>query len=163
MKIVVRKAAPDVYSLNFDDCEIALEERELKELLLQITKILLPHEREQSAEERAKTFMRHIKNANDVGIQKFLRVADEEDILILLKAAENDEVLLNKFYANMTELSRKMFAEDLTYKFKDDVPRPRLKKAIERLGRTAKKLENEGSLVFENITARKVADSLAKR
>jgi len=149
MKITVKKTAQDTFALSIGDSEAALDGGQIKELLLQITKVLLPPGDGLSVEERTEAFKRHMENANDVGIQKFLRVAEEDDILLLLKIAEDDEMLVNKFYGNMSERSRKMFSEDLIYKFKDDVPASRIENAIARLIRTARELEEEGSLIFE--------------
>ncbi len=157
MKISVKKAAPDVYSLLFDDTEIAVDEKEIKNFLLQIIRVLHPgSDAAQSAEERASEFMRHIKNANDLGIQKLLRVAKHDDILVLLKIAENDEITLSKFFGNMTETSKKIIAEDLDFQFRDDIPGATIKEAIDRLARIAKDLEGEGTLIYENIITRQV-------
>ncbi len=157
MKITVKKAAQDTYALSVGDTEFALDGGQIKDLLLQITKVLFPGGDKKSAEDRTKAFMRRIKNANDVGIQKLIRVAEEDDILLLLKIAENDEALVKKFHGNMSERSRKMFTEDLIYKFKGGVPTSRIDNAIDRLTRTAKELEEEGTLIFENPAAGQAA------
>ena len=155
MKITAKKAAPDVYSISFDDTEVALEGNDLKSLLIQITRLLSPaSELAKSGEERRKEFIRHIKNANDVGLQKFLLVADHEDVLILLKIAEDDKALLKKFYGNMSERSRKICIEDLVYKYQDGVSAAQVTAIIGRLGAIAKDLENEGTLVYENVVRR---------
>ena len=55
MKITAKKAAPDVYSLSFDDTEVALEGNDLKTLLIQITRLLRPAgELAKSGDERRK-------------------------------------------------------------------------------------------------------------
>ena len=157
MKISVKKAAPDVFSLSFDDTEIAVDKKEIKSLLLKIIRVLHPgSDAAQSAEERASEFMRHIKNANDLGVQRLLRVAKHDDILVLLKTAENDEITLSKFYGNMTETSKKIIAEDLEFQFGDDIPGAMIKEAIERLVKIAKDLEDEGTLFYENVITRHV-------
>ena len=151
MKISAKKAASDVYSISFDDTEIALEGNDLKSLLVQISRLLSPaSELARSGEERRKEFVRQIKSADDVGLQKFLLAADREDVLILLKVAEDDKALLKKFYGNMSERSRKICIEDLVYKYKDGVSAAQVTAAIDRLGAIAKDLENEGTLVYEN-------------
>ena len=127
----------------------------LKSLLIQITRLLSPaSELTKSGVERRKEFIRHIKNANDVGLQKFLLAADHEDVLILLKVAENDKALLKKFYGNMSERSRKICIEDLIYKYEDDVSAAQVTAVIGRLGAIAKDLENGGTLVYENVVRR---------
>lgn len=154
MKISVKKVAVGVYSLKFDDEEIVLESDELKELLLNVTKVLVPvGGRLDNSEEKAKEFIRHIKHADNVGIQKFIITAGEEDILVLLKTAEKDEELLERFYGNMSDRSRKMITEDLIYKFQNGVPPGMVKSTFNRLIRTAKNLNSEGSLLFENVAS----------
>lgn len=154
MKISARKVAPDVYALNFDDVEVVLEGKEIKMLLVEVMQTLAPGGASKKEDTRAKDFMRHIKNANDVGIQKLLLVADHDDLVILLKTAELDAVLQDKFFNNMSDNNRKMFEEDLVYSFKDGVPEPRTKQAIHRLIEITKDLEVEGSLTYENIMSR---------
>jgi flagellar motor switch protein FliG len=100
--------------------------------------------------------MRLIKNANDLGIQRLLRVAKHDDILVLLKIAESDKITLNKFYGNMTETLKKMIAEDLDFQFSNDVPGAAIKEAINRLAKIAKDLEDEGTLIYGNVTTRQV-------
>ncbi|MBC8267618.1 MAG: hypothetical protein H8E36_02615 [Rhodospirillaceae bacterium] len=154
MKISARKVAPDVYALNFDDTEVVLEGKEIKMLLLEVMQTLAPGGSTKKEDTRSKDFMRRIKNANDVGIQKLLLVADHEDLLVLLKNGELDEMLQDKFFSNMSDKNRKMFEEDLVYQFKDGIPAQRAKQAIKRLIETAKDLEVEGSLTYENVMSR---------
>jgi len=151
MKISAHKVAFDVYALNFDDTEVELDDKEIKKLLLEVLQMLAPGGSTKKDDTRSKDFMRHIKNANDVGIQKLLLVGDHDDLLILLKAGELDEILQDKFFNNMSDTNRKVFEEDLIYQFKDGVPKPRTKKAINRLIKIAKDLEVEGTLVYENV------------
>ena len=154
MKISARKVAPDVYALNFGDTEVVLEGKEIKMLLLEVMQTLAPGGSTKKEDTRTKDFMRRIKNANDVGIQKLLLVGDHEDLLVLLKNGELDMVLQDKFFNNMSDKNRKMFEEDLLYQFKDGVPAARAKQAINRLIETTKDLEVEGSLTYENVMSR---------
>jgi hypothetical protein len=155
MKISVKKAAPDVYALSIDDAELALDGAELKTLLVEITRILAPAaEVGKSAADRARDFLRHIKNANDVGLQKFLLAANHDDVLVLLKVAEADKALLRKFHSNMSDRSRKIFVEDLDYAFREEVSETRMTAAINRLVSLAKELEDDGTLVYENVIKR---------
>lgn len=154
MKISCRKVAPDVYALNFDDVEVVLEGKEIKLMLLEVMQTLAPGGASKKEDTRSKDFLRHIKNANDVGIQKLLLVADHDDLLVLLKTGELDTALQDKFFNNMSDNNRKIFEEDLMYKFKDDVPDARTRKSINRLIEIAKDLEVEGTLVYENVMSR---------
>ena len=155
MKITARKAAPDQFVLRFEETEVTLTSGDLKTLLLQITRLLAPAEDVlRSAEDRAKEFLTRLKGANNVGLQKFIMLAPHDDLLVLLKSAEADQDALQKFYANMSDRSRKIVAEDLVYKFKEAVPATQLTLALGRLTRLAKDLEGEGTLVIEGAPKR---------
>ena len=146
MEVSVTKLAPESYRLRLGDTDIDVAETDLKVLLLQITKLLNPGAGfEKSAEEQTRELMDAIGVADDVAIQRFLLLADNGDILVLLKVAENDRALLEKLYANMSERSRKIFAEDLAYKYKDGVPSSEVGAAIGRLMRVVKESQEEES------------------
>ncbi|MBT3238853.1 MAG: hypothetical protein HOK06_07995 [Rhodospirillaceae bacterium] len=154
MKINARKVAPDVYAITFDDTEVVFEGGDIKTLLLEVMKLLAPGGSTKKASEQNKEFLRHIKNANDVGIQKLLLLAKHEDLLVLLKKAEDDQLVQDKFYNNMSETNRKMFVEDLNYQFQGDLPSGRENDSFKRLIAMAKELEADGSLVYENVASR---------
>ena len=144
MEVSVTKMAPESYRLRLGDAEIDVAEADLKILLLQIAKLLPPGTGfEKSAEEQTRELMDAIGAAGGVAIQKFLLLADNGDILVLLKVAENEAALLEKLYANMSERSRKIFAEDLAYKYKEGVPSSEIGAAIGRLMRVVKESQDE--------------------
>ncbi len=149
MDITVVKGDDGACTLSFEGVEVALEESDLKRLLIQVTKVLLPGAKLGTSVDAAKgDFIGKIKAANDVGIQKLIMVAEHDDILVLLKSGEGDEALMQKFYANMSENARKMMVEDLIYKFKEDIPENKVKAALARLTRAAEKLGEEGTLIW---------------
>lgn len=149
MKITVTKSDKGDISIAFDDKRITLNGAETKTLLLELTKVLIPEAAmAKSAEKRAEDLVRKIKAANDIGIQKLLRIAEHDDLLVLLKHGEADTALTSKIYGNMTEKSRKIFAEDLAYQFKEAVSDETLGKAIGRIAVTARELEEDGSLTY---------------
>ncbi len=151
MKISVAKNADDAYTLKLDETEVALDREGLRTLMLEITRILMPVSADgKSAEEEAEDFIRGIKTANDIGIQALLGVADQDDILVLLKIAENDTALLGRLYGNMSERSRTIFVEDLNFKYKEGVPARRIGTAIGQLKESARQLEAVGTLVYED-------------
>ncbi len=146
MEVSVTKLASESYRLRLGDTEIDVAEADLKVLLLQIAKLVPPGAGfEKSAEEQTREFMSLIGAAGDVAIQKFLLLADNGDILVLLKVAENDRALHEKLYANMSERSRKIFAEDVAYKYKDGVPSSEVGAAIGRLMGVVKESQDEES------------------
>ena len=64
-----------------DAASVALDGADLKTLLVEIIRILAPTaDVGKTAADRARDFLRHIKNANDVGLQKFLLAADHDDV-----------------------------------------------------------------------------------
>lgn len=149
MKITVAKAPEGAISLAFDNTKVTLTGAETKTLLLELTKVLLPEGGfARTPAKRAEEFVRKIKGANDLGIQKLLRVAEHDDLLVLLKVGEADRQLTAKIYGNMTEKSRKIFVEDLAYRFESGVADDALVKAISRLTTTTRELEDEGTLKY---------------
>ncbi len=155
MKIAVKKAAPDVFALTFDDVEVALDSAGLKSLLLEVTRILAPGtDLATTEEERVRDLARRLKNANSVGVQKLLMSVDQEDILVLLTAANEDKALRRKVYGNMSERSRKILAEDLAFTFRDGLPAGRLKTAIQNLSDRIRDLEGDGTITYDNVVSR---------
>lgn len=154
MEINARQAAPDVYTITFDETEVVLEGGDIKTLLLEVMKLLAPDGSTEKSKEKAKEFLRHIKNANDVGIQKLMLSARHEDLLVLLSKAEDDQVLQDKFFNNMSDTNRKVFVEDLDFQSREEQPEGLERDAFKRLIKTARKLEADGSLVYENVVSR---------
>jgi flagellar motor switch protein FliG len=101
-------------------------------------------------EDRAVNFAKRFLGANDVGIQNFIRDADPDNLIVLLKTVEAHDALLQRFYGNMSERLQKMMAEDLIYKFKDGLPPEKVAASLNGLMRTAHDLEKKGALVFED-------------
>lgn len=153
MKIHSKRVAPDVYSISFGETEVVLQGNEVKTLLMQLMEVLTPEADGGfgviSKEEKKRTeFLARLPNANDVGVQKLLLVADHRDLLALLKSAENNAALRHKFFSNMSDNNAKMFNEDLNYEFRDGLPENRRCEAIDRLIALARDLELDGDLVF---------------
>lgn len=150
MKIALTQSGPDAFSLTLGDTDVELNAAGLKTVLVEITRLLVPGASlAESEEEQARTFIGQIRRGNDVGIQKMLLICQHDDLLALLKAGETDKALLLKFYSNMSERSRKIFAEDLVYRFADGLPPGRLRHAVENLARCADQLASDGTLIFE--------------
>ena len=154
MKIFAKEVAPDVYSVSFGETEIILQGSEVKALLLQLMQVMTPTgagmDDAVSAQDRKRLeFMNKITNANDVGIQKLLLVADHHDLLALLKSTEDDTAIHDKFFTNMSANNAKMFNEDLSYEFRDGLPEKRRREALDRLIKLTRELELDGDLVFE--------------
>lgn len=147
MKISVGKTPQGAITLAFDETRVSLSLGETKVLLLELTRVLLPQAAvAPNPAVKAGQLTARIKAANDLGIQKLLRVAEHDDLLVLLKFGEKDSGLIAKIYGNMTEKSRKIYAEDLAYRFKEGVPEDLLGKASSRLAAAVRDLENDGVL-----------------
>jgi len=154
MKINAKEVAPDVYSVSFGETEIILQGSEVKILLMQLMQVLAPGaaggEAVTSTQDRKRLdFLNKITNANDVGIQKLMLVADHQDLLALLKSTEDNTAIHTKFFNNMSNNNAKMFNEDLTYEFRDGLPDKRRREALDRLIKQAHELELDGDLVYE--------------
>jgi hypothetical protein len=146
MDITVTKTGDDAYTVTIGDTDLVLDENDLKRLLREGAKHLAPAPKEEpSLEEKTARFVRRIKAADDIRIQKLLGIADHGDVLVLLKTAEGDKELLGKLHGNMSERSRKMCEEDLDFKFKDSVPDADVETSIQRLSEAANELEKQGS------------------
>lgn len=146
MKISVAKAAGEKIALAFDDTQVTLGAAETKILLLELTRILMPVAAGVPAPKRAAALGARLKGAKGLGVQRLLRMADHDDLLVLLKFGEGDDALLAKIYGNMTEKARKIYAEDLAYRFREGVPEDRLGQAADRLNAIVRELEQEGAL-----------------
>ena len=149
MKITVTRPNPSRFELRFDDTTVVLDGSETKTLLLELTKHLVPGNRPASAQEnRFRSFARKLCQADDVGVQTLLLKADADDILVILKAGEDDSQLRGRIYANMTEKARIIAEEDLRYKFREGVGEDRITAATERIERIVKDLVEDGVLRF---------------
>ena len=156
MKITARKVAPDVYSVSFDETEIVLEGGEIKALLRQLMLVMTPVDTNDvkvvNKDDRKRTeFLNRICNANDVGIQKLLLIADHKDLLAMLKCGEKNTALYKKFFSNMSTNNTKMFNEDLAFEFRDGLSDKPRQDSLDRLIKLTRQLEQDGDLVFKNV------------
>jgi len=149
MKISFTKSSENTFDIAFGDQTISLGTDDLKSLLMEVTRVLMPGgNQNKGSDSQASDLISRIKSADDVSIQKFILTINEDDILILLKYAEDDAAFLKKFNSNMSERSRKMHAEDMAYKFQNGIPAGELKTAVSRLLKTTQKMEEDGSLTY---------------
>lgn len=147
MKISVVRAESGAVSLTFGETVVALDPADTRTLLVELTKALRADgSLSPTAPQQAADLAARIKAGNDIGIQKLLRVADHDDLLVLLKYTEEDGPLYDKIFGNMTEKSQKIFREDLSYRFREGVAESELGKTINRLAVIAHELEEEGTL-----------------
>ena len=154
MKIHAKQVAPDVYSVSFGETDVILEGSDVKVLLMELMQILTPGEGGAGSviskeEQRRLDFLEHIKGANNVGIQKLLLVADHHDLLTLLKSAEDDADMHERFFSNMSDNNAKMFDEDLSFEFREGLSDKRRREGLDRLIKLTRELELDGDLVFE--------------
>jgi hypothetical protein len=145
MKVSITQTAPDEYVLSLDETQITATNDDLRELLKVVSGVPIPTP-PKPVIDPARRFVDQIKAADDTAVQMLIRTADDDDLLVILKHAENDEPLSNKIYGNMSERSRKIFAEDLTYKFKEQVTATQVSAAVDRLIITIRDLEDKGTV-----------------
>ena len=151
MKINITKSGDNTFDVAFDETKVTLSSVEIKTLLLQATKVLMPGGGPVAKpEDRFKKFAIRFQKANDVGVQNFIREADPDELLVLLKIIEADKALMQRFYTNMSNNLQKMMTEDLAFKFKEGVASEKVAAALNGLMRKSKELEQKGALIFED-------------
>lgn len=150
MTISVHKTGADAFAVTIGDTRVTLNASDLRALLLEITQVLLPGANPgASPRHQASDLLARLKRASDIGLQALIRTVHHDDVLVLLKIGERDEVLRRKLYANMSERKRKMCVEDMLFKFKDGVAEDLVGETMGRLGRAAANLEVDGHLTYE--------------
>ncbi|MBT7266639.1 MAG: hypothetical protein HN884_07180, partial [Rhodospirillaceae bacterium] len=97
-----------------------------------------------------KELLDNLARANDNGIQSLLRLAEHDDVVILLKTSEEDEALKKKLYSNMTENAIKMFVEDMVFLMREGVPNYKFDEAMTRLIKSVEELTENGTLTIES-------------
>lgn len=149
MKINVCEDGKGIYSVSFDDEEVKLDARDLKELLIQASEVLSPTPAvSKRAEADRRVFMARLSGADDVGMQAFIQTAGHDDIVVLLKVSEDDSELREKLIRNMSETNRKIFLEDVDFKFQQDAVDTMVRAAFVRLERVVEELEADGMVLY---------------
>lgn len=135
-----------------EDAEAELSAAEIKTLLIQILGQMAPGgDGGGAAADPVKTLdrlMGHLQDANDVGIETLIRAAADDDVLVLLKSAEENEALSAKLYRNMSQRTAKMYRDDLSFRYADGIPDADIGRAASRLAAHAQALESEGLLQY---------------
>lgn len=122
MKIDVMNRGDGTFVLSLDGEDFSLNGQDLKTLLLQLTQVLAPSsDIAREANLKNRRFLERLKTADDVDLQTFIQAADHDDVVILLKAAEDETDICDKLFSNMSDNLRKMFLEDVEFRFKEDV------------------------------------------
>jgi hypothetical protein len=144
MKISVARTPQGNVTLAFDDTRIALDAAETKTLLLELTRVLTPGPAVAATARRlAERVAERVKTTGDIAIQRLLRIAEHDDLLALVKFGEADPALLARIYGNMTEKSRRIYGEDLAYRFREGVPDDLLGRAANRLAVALRDIEGD--------------------
>lgn len=147
MSVSVRRLEDDKFQLSIDGNEVILDAPAYRALTEDMAALLLTPDGLGSDDE-TRNFLLNIRRGSDVGIQALLRVAEHDDVLALLKAAEKDERAYDKLFANMGDVSRKIFTEDMLFRYAKGVPAGEINNAIHRLSTTVREIEKEGTEVF---------------
>ncbi len=145
MDINVNKLEDDTYEILFGDNRIEVSAQDLEHLHSQLSAILRP-ETVAEKQSRHQEFLGQLLRANDSGIQSFLRLADHDDVVILLNTVQDDDALMKKLYGNMTENAIKMFVEDMTFLMREGVPNHKFDEAMTRLIKSVEQLVQKGGL-----------------
>ena len=147
MKIQARQLEEGSFALQFDGTEVRLGAADLKALLLQITKLLVPSAADGAGGANLlNALIARLQGAPDVGVQAFLMRADHADVVVLIKAGEAAPERLGKLFRNMSERSRKMCLEDVAFTFPNELPAQHADSSALRLAALIRLLESEGRL-----------------
>lgn len=139
MKIAVRKTGPETFGVALGDLQATLSTVDLTLLVTEATRAL------HAGQGGAADFAQRLRGASDVGIQALLRIAAEDDLLVLLKLCEKDRALTDLLLRNMSERSRKLLLEDLSFKFRDQgLSASAATAALARLAQAVRNLEEQG-------------------
>ena len=150
MKISVNQTKKGVFSVTLDDTVSTLDQVQMKKLLMEAVKALMPGAIPMAdPKQLAKSLAEKLKQANPPGLQKLIMTADEDDILKFLKASEDDQRLLDWFFENMSDRKQTMYKEDMEFKFHDGVPDDDLTDAVGNLNDITNTLKKDGVMDFE--------------
>ncbi len=147
MSVSVRRLENDRFHLSIHGHDVILDGPSYRALVEDMSALLERPDGLGSDDETAE-FLFNVRRGNDVGIQALLRVAEHEDVLALLKASEKDDLARKKLVKNMGRNSRKIFSEDVTFRYANGVPDGEINNAIHRLSATVREIEKEGTPVF---------------
>ncbi|MCK4939282.1 MAG: hypothetical protein KAR80_03245 [Rhodospirillaceae bacterium] len=150
MKISVNQTKKGVFSVTLDDTVLTLDQVQMKKLLMEAVKALMPGALPTvDPKQLAKTLSEKLKRANPPGLQKLIMTAEEDDVLKFLKGSEDDTRLLDWFFQNMSNRKQTMYKEDMEFKFHDGVPDDDLTDAVNNLSDLANSLKNDGIMEFD--------------
>jgi flagellar motor switch protein FliG len=144
MRIQVSKDKTGTFVISFDDQMITLSGKDLKILLLEIMQAFGSTGRDAIKQTSYERFFARVKEADDVSLQTFIQVAQHDDMVILVKLAEKDEVVQGKLFHNMSPNNRKIFQEDAEFRFKEEVPPDHADLALLRLTQVCDSLREDG-------------------
>ena len=149
-RIQVARTGEQQYELRFDETRVALGRAQIKSLLLQLTEALLPGSGlSQKALQANLNWLRKLETVDDPGMQALLAEVDADDLLVVLKAAEANEALHKKVFANMSANKARMCREDLQFRMAEPPPDYLANLAIERVMVVARRLAQNERLRFE--------------
>ncbi len=150
MKISVNQTKKDVFSLTVDDTVLTLDQGQMKKLLMEAVKALMPGALPTvDPKQLAHILAEKLKRANPPGLQKLIMTAEEDDILKFLKGSDGDSELHDWIFGNMSDRKQTMFKEDMEFKFHDGVPDDELTDAVNNLSDLATHLNNDGVLEYD--------------
>ena len=141
MQVQALKDENGDFLLSFDDTMVTLDSDNLKKLLIEI--IQAYGSGSQNSKFNPSDFFSRIKNADDVSIQTFLQASEQDDLVSLIKASEQDKELRKKLFDNMSANLRKTLEEEVEFQFKDSPKEEQVKAALIRLTIKCNNLKKE--------------------
>ena len=146
MQVQALKDENGDFLLSFDDTMVTLDNSNLKKLLIAIIQAYA------SSAETSKfspvDFFNRLKNADDVSIQTLIQTAEQDDIVALVRASEQDIDVKTKLYSNMSPNSKKTIEEEVEFRFKDAEKEDQVNAALLRLTMTCNNLRKEEKAII---------------
>jgi hypothetical protein len=141
MQVQALKDENGDFLLSFDDTMVTLDSSNLKRLLVEIIQAYASTGG--SAKFSPVDLFNRLKQADDVSIQTLIQIADNDDIVALVKVSEKDEELRKKLFSNMSANSKKTLEEEVEFKFKDSTKDDQVNAALLRVTMTCNTLRKE--------------------
>ena len=148
MDVSVTKTGQNAFVVALGEKRAVLNNKDLKKLLVQVVEILMPEAIRLAP--RPEDLPYRLKRAGIVGVQTFLKSVDRAELIVLLKATENDAPLQKKMQMAMEPSMRKAMAEDLGQLAKAEQPPAMVERAFKNLTLKLNELEASGVITYDN-------------
>jgi len=151
MNIIFEKTATNEFCLHFSRTAVTLSRLEMMKLSLVIDEALYPvaeKERDQIDLQGMRLGLNRLCLIDKKGMRTLLREIPIRQLEVIAKLSEGNERLTELIYSNLSKRAKENLKEDIAARFKDPVPFPDIKHAVEHTLKIAQQLENDGEIEF---------------